>query len=162
MSGREISKNIVKIDIRILALLITVVFFSIVILFLSVNISSNKYEQEDETAMKMTGIYYGDGATAECKPGYLCRSGYSSEQYVELRDDRTCNTNINFIGWTGACEWGDNTDARTLEEFPFCLVFSGTLRNNSTTDDLSRKNSVCFRYENDRLIIFQAYLKKEP
>ena len=100
MSGREISKNIVKIDIRILALLIAVVFFSIVILFLSVNISSNKYEQEDETAMKMTGIYYGDGATAECKPGYLCRSGYSSEQYVELRDDRTCNTNINFIGWT--------------------------------------------------------------
>ena len=84
--------------------------------------------------------------------------GYSQDEYIELRVDKTCYTNIIFVSnMTGACTWAKNTEITASDGISLCMTFPGV----PYLNDPLRKNQICLEYDGNHIIILGGYLEKE-
>ena len=158
---RKRNQKSIKIDIRVLVALIAVGALAIIALVIALA-KPNKKQTIDELATRLAGTYRGDLTAAECPVGKICSDGYSPYDYIELREDRTCYTNIKSLsGSVGSCTWGETEDPEIAKEYPYYLAFPSNPVNSFNHSISTSRNEVRFSIEGDRIVFFYAYLKKD-
>ena len=157
---RKRNTKSIRIDIRVLIALISVSALALIALVITLA-KPNEKKSIEKLATKLAGTYRGDLTTAECPVGKICRDGYSPYDYIELREDRTCYTNIKTLSGSGPCTWGETEDPEIAKEYPYYLAFPSNPVNSFNYSISAPKNEVRFSIEGDRIVFFYAYLKKD-
>ena len=159
-------KKMVTLDLRAFLFIILVPVLSVIVIISLLIILTTKKEPVDEIASAMTGIYYGNNTYIEGSGERIVKKGYSSSEYMELKEDWTCKTNIEFPGSyeyvSGNCIWGINEDPSKTNGYRYHLdIFKDSLvRFGGVADNY---HTVWFNYDdNDReIIVYSSVLKRK-